>query len=40
MMDGVPCWRIEIKGDAVGKVANRVSAFGAGERNLPGRNSL
>lgn len=34
MMDGVPCWRMEIKGDAVGKVANRVSAFGAwGEKS-------
>lgn len=34
MMDGVPCWRIEIKGDAIGKVENRVSATGAwGEKS-------
>lgn len=34
MMDGVPCWRMEIKGGAVGKVENGVSAFGAwGEKS-------
>lgn len=34
MMDSVPCWRMEIKGDAIGMADNRMSVSGVwGEKS-------